>query len=70
MVHVKKCPVKDGRGRPSTEWYKDGKPMIYCYGWIDRMNDELIPECRNCPDNVYNAQDDLDAWLADKEPNK
>lgn len=36
MVHVKKCPLGK-RGRPSTEFWKDGKPQIYCRGWIDKM---------------------------------
>ena len=27
------------RGQPSIEWYKDGKPQYYCYGYIDKMTD-------------------------------
>lgn len=60
MVHVKKCPYGK-RGRPSTEFYKDGEPQIYCEGWIDNMYDELIAECANCPDHVSNAQNDMEA---------
>lgn len=49
MVHVKKCPLGK-RGRPSTEFWKDGKPQIYCRGWIDKMTDEPLNECRACSD--------------------
>lgn len=61
MVHVKKCPLGK-RGRPSTEFYIDGKPQIYCYGYVDAMNDELIPECENCADHVDKAADDHKKW--------
>ena len=63
MVHVKKCPYGK-RGRPSTEFYIEGKPQIYCYGWIDRMNDELIPECKACADHVDKAYADLKKDIA------
>lgn len=49
MVHVKKCPYGK-RSTPTTEFYKDGKPQIYCMGWIDSMTDEYIPECKKCAD--------------------
>lgn len=59
MVHVKKCPLTiknktHERGNPRTEFYKDGKPQIYCMGWID--NNEPLDECKNCPDWVYGEQ--------------
>lgn len=66
MVHVKKCPYGK-RGRPSTEFYKDGEPQIYCEGWIDPMTDELIGECGCCPDHVSCAQEDMDEWLKGEE---
>ena len=50
------------RGEPSIEWYKDGKPQYYCYGYIDRMTGELLPECKECRSHVYKAQDDLDKY--------
>ena len=59
MVHVRKCPLGD-RGNPTTEFYKDGKPQIYCYGWIDSMTDEPLGECLNCKDFVYGAQIERD----------
>ena len=49
MVHVKKCPLGK-RGRPSTEFWKDGKPQIYCRGWVDQMTDEALEACKNCAD--------------------
>lgn len=60
MVHVKKCPCKNGRGRPTTEFYKDGKPQIYCYGWIDLYNDEPLDVCKNCKDWVHGEQCEYD----------
>lgn len=61
------CKAKENgkvayRGKPSIEWYKDGKPQYYCYGYIDKRTDELLPECRGCRSHVYKAQDDLDSW--------
>lgn len=60
MVHVKKCPNPDGRGKPTTEFYIDGKPQIYCYGWQDAMTDEPLPECKVCQDWVYGEQCEID----------
>ena len=50
------------RGQSSIEWYQDGKPQYYCYGYIDKMTDELLPECKKCRRHVYKAQDDLDKY--------
>lgn len=50
------------RGKPSIEWYKDGKPQYYCYGYIDTMTDDVLPECKKCRNHVDKAQDDLEAW--------
>ncbi len=50
------------KGRASIEFYKDGKPQYYCYGYIDKRTDELIDECKECPEHVYKAQADLDRW--------
>ena len=51
------CKAKDGgkvsrRGEPSAEWYKDGKPQYYCYGYVDKMSDELLQECK-IGDKIY-----------------
>lgn len=50
------------RGNPSIEWYKDGVPQYYCYGYVDKMTGNLLETCRNCRDNVLYAQLDLDEW--------
>lgn len=60
MVHVRKCPCEYGRGRSTTEFYKKGKPQIYCYGWNDARNDEPIEVCKNCKDFVYGEQLEYD----------
>lgn len=54
------------RGKASIEFYKDGKPQYYCYGYIDRRTDELIEECKQCPEHVYKAQEDLDKYIKEK----
>ncbi len=59
MVHVSKCPYGK-RGRPTTEFYIDGKPQIYCYGWEDKMTDEALLICKNCKDWVRGEQCELD----------
>lgn len=61
------CKAKESgkvslQGNPSIEWYKDGKPQYYCYGYIDKMTDDLLTECQECKSNVYKAQDDLDKY--------
>lgn len=60
MVHVTRCPCKDGRGRSTTEFFKDGKPQIYCYGWIDGMTDEPLEICKKCKDWVHGEQCEQD----------
>lgn len=55
MVHTT-CNREEGRGRPTTEFYKNGKPQIYCRGFYDLMIDEPIEVCKNCPDFVDGEQ--------------
>ncbi len=50
------------RGYPSHEWFDGKKDRIYCYGWIDKMTDEFLPECKACPDCVDKAQEDLEKF--------
>ena len=54
------------RGKPSIEWTKNGVPQYYCYGWKNKMTDELLDVCQNCKDNVIYAQDDFDKWKAEQ----
>jgi len=55
MVHVKECPLGD-RGQSTTEFFKDGKPQKYCYGRVDKMNDEPLEVCKRCLDYVGGEQ--------------
>lgn len=47
---------------PSHEWNDGVKDRIYCLGRIDQMTDELLHECKVCPDHVNKAQGDLEAF--------
>lgn len=66
MVHVKKCPCKDGRGKPITQFYIGAKPQSYCLGWVDRMNDEPLDICKNCKDWAWGEQCAIDFEEAKK----
>lgn len=52
--------VATRKGKASLEFFYRGKPHYYCYGYIDRMTDELLPCCHICKANVRFAQDDMD----------
>jgi hypothetical protein len=61
------CKAKEDRlvtysGLKSIEWYKDGIPQRYCYGYRDATNEELFEVCRDCRNNVIYAQEDLDNY--------
>lgn len=61
-----KCAaVKTGivkrKGRASLEFFYYGRPHYYCFGYTDRLTDDLIDVCQSCKSNVRFAQDDLDA---------
>lgn len=61
MVHVKECPlVANGkskrRGRASTEFYRNGVPQIYCYGFMNSLTGEPLKECQECLDWAYGDQ--------------
>lgn len=67
MVHVRKCPCKRGRSKPTTEFYNHGKPQIYCMGWVDLYNDEPLDDCKNCADWTYGEQAEKDFEIHLKE---
>ena len=51
---MKKCmlvanDIVSQKGKPSIEFYKDGKPQYYCMGYEDERTDEAYPECMECP---------------------
>ena len=54
------------KGKSSIEFYKDGKPQYYCYGYIDQRTDELIEECKQCKRQVGKAQEDLEEYKKNK----
>jgi len=53
------CKSPYGKGKASVEFYKNGKPQYYCYGFTDRMTDELINECKECSAQVQKAEYDV-----------
>ena len=58
---AKKSGVVNRKGYASIEYYdKDDKPVYYCYGYTDKMTDELIPICKECRKNVIYAQEDME----------
>ena len=62
---MKKCMlVANGivsqKGKPSIEFYKDGKPQYYCMGYEDERTDEAYPECMECPRWVFGEQCEKD----------
>ena len=32
--------------KPSTGFYIDNKPQVYCPGWVDKMTDEQFDICK------------------------
>ena len=56
--------VKNGivkvKGKPSIEFYKDGKPQYFCMGYIDAMTDEVLEVCKKCKKHVDHAEEALE----------
>lgn len=48
------------KGKPTIEFYKNGKPQYYCYGIEDKMFDEALEVCKECPKWVYGEQCEKD----------
>ena len=59
ICQAKKTGQVKYRGKPTIEWYKDGKPQYYCYGYRDAMTEEPLEVCKNCADFVDRAEEDL-----------
>ena len=59
MVHVKKCPLGK-RGYPTTGFWKDGVPQIYCLGFVNNSTDEPLEECKQCKDFADGEQLEID----------
>ena len=62
VCEAKKQGIVSKRGNPSIEWYKDGVPQYYCYGYIDLATDELYEVCRNCRNHADRAAEDHEKW--------
>ena len=62
VCRAKKTGTVAERGKASIEWHKDGEPQYYCYGYKDKMTDDLLDVCRDCKDNVIYAQEDMDRY--------
>jgi hypothetical protein len=57
--------VKNGevkiKSKASIEYHdNNGKPVYYCYGYIDNGTEDLIETCSKCEKNVIYAQTDLE----------
>lgn len=63
---VKKGLVKH-RGKSSPEFFYMGRPHYYCYGYVDKMTDELLDVCRLCKSCVIYAQADFDVLNGKQE---
>lgn len=59
ICQAKKTGRVKHRGKPTIEWYKDGKPQYYCYGYRNVMTEEFLEVCKNCADFVDRAEEDL-----------
>ena len=56
------------RGKASIEFYdNDGDPQYYCMGWMDMASEEIFETCRNCPDFVDRANEDIEEVNARNE---
>lgn len=48
--------IANKKGKPSIEFYKNGKPQYYCCGYENKMTDEPYKECIECPRWVLGEQ--------------
>ena len=54
-MYKERCKMQR-RGFCDTEYItKDGQERGACYGYRDRANDEILDQCRNCLDFVWNV---------------
>ena len=67
ICQAKKTGQVKYRGKPTIEWYKDGKPQYYCYGYRDAMTEEPLEVCKNCADFVDRAEEDLQRFKAGEQ---
>lgn len=48
------------RGKPTIEWYDNGKPQYYCMGYKDSSIEQPLKTCKNCIDFVGGSQIEID----------
>lgn len=54
-MYKERCKMQR-RGFCDTEYItKDGQERGACYGYRDRANDEILDQCKNCLDFVWNV---------------
>ena len=59
-IAVKKEEGITIRGKPTIEWYDNGKPQYYCMGYKDSSTEEPLNTCKNCIDFVHGSQIEID----------
>lgn len=57
---AKKLGIVHQKGKPTIEFYKNGKPQYYCYGIEDKRYDEPLDVCKECPNFVNGEQCEKD----------
>lgn len=50
MKYPRQICESDYRGKSFVDYYEDGEPIKYCYGFTDKANDEPLECCKNCLD--------------------
>lgn len=64
---AKRRGIVKRRGTASIEFYINGKPQYYCYGYYDKATDVPLKVCQNCADFVYMADEDLKRFKAGEQ---
>ena len=62
-IYCKAIKTEDSitiRGKPTIEWYEDGKPQYYCMGYKDSSTEEPLKSCKNCQDFISGTQIEID----------
>ena len=50
MIYPRQFCELSRRGKTFIDYYENGEPIKYCYGYIDKKNDEPLDCCKNCLD--------------------
>lgn len=60
LCKAKALGIVSEKGKPTIEFYKNGKPQYYCYGYEDKRYDEPLEVCQECPKWVHGEQVEKD----------